>query len=337
MKNQLIRVLLATSLAAGCSSSESATPEGAGGAGAAGETSTAGSAGDKGVAGETGAAGAAGVASAPLTGTITLRLKEANAATGAKAFSVAGGSVYDGPVPEAFPLAVALEAAGCQLLKPSLPFCSEACGGDAVCVADETCAAYPKPQNVGVLQVDGLVGSAASMEPFPPSFAYQSASLPHPPCVEGDEVTLSADGFHASASCVAPLIVTNTEFPVRREQALELTWEPPAEPDQTRILIKLDVSHHGGKKGEVDCDIPDTGSFEIPASLVTALIDLGLAGYPTIVLTRTAAGAASEQPDVKFEISSGVEREVDTGIISCTDDAQCPTDQSCNMDKLVCE
>jgi hypothetical protein len=324
-------VLLATLLVAGCSSSESATPEAAGGAGAAGET---GAAGDKGVAGE---AGATGMASAPLTGTITLRLKEANVATGAKAFSVAGGSVYDGPVPETFPLAVALEEAGCQLLKPALPFCSEACGGDAVCVADETCAAYPKPQNVGVLQVDGLVGGAASMEPFPPSFAYQSASLPHPPCVEGHEVTLSADGFQASASCIAPLIVTNTEFPVRPDQALELTWEPPADPDQTRILIKLDVSHHGGKKGEIDCNIPDTASFEIPASLVTALVDLGLAGYPTIVLTRASSASSSAEPAVKFEIFSGVEREVDTGIVSCTDDTQCPTDQACNMDKLVCE
>jgi hypothetical protein len=334
MKTYFVPALFAASLVAACSSSESATPEGAGGAGSAGDTS---SAGDTGSAGDTSLAGSAGTASAPLNGTITLRLKEANPVTGAKAFSVAGGTVYDGVVPEAFPLEVALEEPGCQLLKPSLPFCSEPCGGDAVCVADDTCVAYPKPQNVGVLRLSGLISGAAAMDPFPPSFAYQSESLPHPPCVEGEQVGLGANGLNIGVWCVAPLIVTNTEFPVRREQALELTWEAPAEPDRTRIQIKLDVSHHGGKKGEIGCDVPDSGSFEIPASLVTALVDLGLAGYPTIVLTRTASGSALDQPFFRFAISSGVEREVDTGIISCTEDTQCPTDQACNMDKLVCE
>jgi len=318
-----VRVLLAASLFAGCSSSESATPEGSAGAGSAGETGSAGN--------------AAGPSMAPLTGTITLRLKAANAATMAKAFSVAGGTVYDAEVPEAFPLALAFEEAGCQLLKPSLPFCSEGCGGDAACVADETCVAYPKPQNIGVLQLDGLGSAPVLMEPFPPSFAYQSSSLPHPPCTEGEAVALSAEGFAVSSTCIAPLVVLNTEFLVRREQSLELTWEAPAASDQTRILIKLDVSHHGGKKGEVDCDVPDSGSFEIPASLVTALVDLGLAGYPTIVLTRTASASSAAEPGVKFEISSGIEREVDTGIISCTEDAQCAGDELCNLDKLVCE
>ena len=55
------------------------------------------------------------------------------------------------------------------------------------------------------------------------------------------------------------------------------------------------------------------------------------------MLTRTASGTSSAEPAVKFDIASGVEREVDTGITSCTEDAQCPTDQACNMDKLVCE
>ena len=70
---------------------------------------------------------------------------------------------------------------------------------------------------------------------------------------------------------------------------------------------------------------------------MTALVDLGLAGYPTIVLSRTASASSAEVPSVKFEISSGIEREVDTGVTSCTEDAQCATEQRCNTDKLVCE
>lgn len=331
MRPLILGFPLAAALLANCSSSSSETPEGAAGAGAAGEASSSSSAG----AADEGGAGTPGAQS--WVGTITLSLKAANEATMAKAFSVAGGTIYNGSVPEAFPLAVALEEPGCQLLKPKLPFCSGGCGGDAACVEDETCVAYPKAQDVGVLALAGLGVAPVSMDPFPPSFAYQSPALPHPPCAEGELVRLGAETFTASTTCVAPLIVSNTEFPVKRGQALALEWEPPADAEQTRLLIKLDVSHHGGKKGEIDCDVPDNGAFEISASLVTALVDLGLAGYPTIVLTRVSSALSVEQPAVKFAISSGIEREVDTGVTSCTDSEQCPAEQQCNMDKLACE
>ena len=175
------------------------------------------------------------------------------------------------------------------------------------------------------------------MDPFPPSFAYQSQALPHPPCAEGEAVRLSADGFSAASTCITPLVLSSSDFSVVRQQGLALAWEGAAEPELTRIRIKLDVSHHGGKKGEIDCEVPDTGRFEIPAALVTALVDLGLAGYPTIVVTRVAAASSVEQPDVHFVIASSVEREVDTGVQSCTADANCPTGQRCNSDNLTCE
>lgn len=335
MRPLILGFPLAAALLANCSSTPSETPAGAAGSGAAGEASSTGNAGAADDGGATGAAGAPG--SRALVGTITLSLKAAKEATMAKAFSVAGGTIYDGFVPEAFPLAVALEEPGCQLLKPKLPFCSGGCGGDAACVEDETCVAYPKAQDVGVLALEGLGVAPVTMDPFPPSFAYQSSALPHPPCAEGELVRLGAEGFFASTTCIAPLIVSNTEFPVKRGQALALEWEPPADAEQTRLLIKLDVSHHGGKKGEIDCDVPDNGAFEVSAALITALVDLGLAGYPTIVLTRVSSATSAAQPAVKFAISSGIEREVDTGVTSCTDHAQCPNDQLCNMDKLACE
>jgi hypothetical protein len=326
MNKTITFALWLSALLCGCSSSGTSTPEGAGGAsGQAG-------------AGTDEAGGNQGGADArTLMGTITLSLKRANEATGAKAFSVAGGTIYDGPMPNALPLKLALEEAGCQLLKPKVPFCNEGCGGDAVCVDDDTCLAYPKAQDVGLLQLRGVGAEPISLEPFAPSFAYQSAALPHPPCTEGDAVDLQADGFAASTSCIAPLVLSSTDFVVKRDQAVSLRWEAPREEGATRVLIKLDVSHHGGKKGEIDCDVADTGQFEIPESLVTALVDLGLAGFPTIVLTRVSSAASSEEPAIKLEMSSGIELAVDTGIVSCTDDTECPTEQLCNMDKLVCE
>lgn len=318
---KLVRLLLATSLLAACSSSESASPD----------TSTA----------EGGAGGDAGSApvSQPLelTGTFTLALKAAVPETMTAAFSVLGGTIYDGQVPQAFPLEVAQEEGGCQLLVPKLPFCSNGCGGDAVCVDDETCAPYPRAQDVGVVELTGLGEARLTMEPFPPSFNYQSTALPHPPCAEGDPVQLRTRGFETEAPCIAPLVLTTSSFPVQRDQALALAWQAPQTPELTRLHIKLDVSHHGGKKGEIDCDVADTGSFEVPASLVTALVELGLAGYPTIVLTRVASVSASKAPNVRFQLSSSIERSVDTGVVSCTDAAGCPADQQCNPDNLTCE
>lgn len=313
--------LLAVSSLAACSPSEDASPNPNAEGGAAGE-----------------AGSAAGAPSAPeLNGTFTVALKPAVEQTMTAAFSVVSGTIYDGPVPQTFPLVVAQETSGCQLLVPKLPFCSNGCGGDAACVDDETCAAYPKAQDVGVVQLSGLGDPLVTLEPFPPSFNYQSVALPYPPCTEGEPVQLRTPGFDAEAPCIAPLVLTTNEFPVQRGKPLALTWEAPKQPEQTLLRVKLDVSHHGGKKGEIDCDVADNGAVEIPASLVTALVDLGLAGYPTIVLTRIASAASSKASNVRFQLISGSEQAVDTGVISCTDAAGCPSDQRCNPDNLTCE
>jgi hypothetical protein len=197
---------------------------------------------------------------------------------------------------------------------------------------------FPAAQNVGVVQVEGLGSEPVAMDPFPPSFAYQSTALPYPPCQEGDAVRLVADSFSAQTRCIAPLMIDGTDvISVKRDQPVKLVWDAPLQTDLARMQIRLDVSHHGGKKGEIDCDVPDTGAFDIPAALVTALVDLGLAGYPTIVLTRVASAPSTKQPGVTLAVSASVEQEVDTGIQSCTEDANCPTEQLCNTDKLTCE
>ena len=118
---------------------------------------------------------------------------------------------------------------------------------------------------------------------------------------------------------------------------MPLAWNAPAMPDIARVQIRLDISHHGGKKGEIDCDVPDTGSFTIPASLVTELVDLGLAGFPTIQVAREVSGTSQAQPKIALLVSSPVEREVDTGVKSCTMDIDCPAGQHCDTTNLTCK
>jgi hypothetical protein len=331
MIRRSIQALLAASLLAGCSSEE-AGPMAAGTSGSGGDGGSAAS--GAGGAGTGGAGGAGG--SSTLVGTFTVKLQHAVVATMTEAFSVVSGTVYSGKVPPIIPLAVDREEGPCKLLKPKIPFCTGGCGAAAACVDTETCMPYPKAQNVGVVRVEGL-SSAVTMDPFPPSYAYSSTALPYPPCEEGADVRLSADGFGAQTKCVAPLVLSDSGVvSVKRDQPVKVAWTAPGKPDMGRVTILLDVSHHGGKKGEIDCDVPDTGAFDIPASLVTALVDLGLAGFPTILVTRVASAPSATEPQIVLAASASVEREVDTGIKSCVDDTGCPMGQTCNKDNLTC-
>ena len=74
---------------------------------------------------------------------------------------------------------------------------------------------------------------------------------------------------------------------------------------------------------------PDSGSFDIPEALVTKLLGLGLAGYPTINVNRVSVGLDAAHPDVSLLLSAALTRAVDTGVRSCQDDAECEDGETC--------
>jgi hypothetical protein len=98
-----------------------------------------------------------------------------------------------------------------------------------------------------------------------------------------------------------------------------------------RVQIKLDISHHGGSTGMITCDVADTGTLDIGASLVTQLINLGVAGYPRISLSRVSTGSAAIAPGVvTLQVISTVVRDVVIpGYTSCNTSADCPTGKTC--------
>jgi hypothetical protein len=252
------------------------------------------------------------------------------------------GKVYGGPVPQAIVWTVEEEAGGCRLSTPRVPFCGTACGGSAICVQDDRCAPSPTAQNLGPIHVEGLGSTAFDMEAIGGS--YQPAvgvALPYPPCSEGGSVRMTA-----ARSRLGPVsIETRGVLPLAFEQEpmlvagqpLRLTWTPPGQSELGRIEVSLDVSHHGGSRGRIDCDVPDTGALEIPASQVTRLLALGVAGFPTIVLTRVAAGTTPVRAgSLTLRVLSAVERAVHIeGLQSCTTNGQCPAGKSCGSD-LTC-
>jgi hypothetical protein len=251
------------------------------------------------------------------------------------------GKVYGGPVPEATVWTVMEEGAGCQLLVPRVPFCSTDCGGSAACVDGDRCAPYPAAQDVGRVHVTG-VGAAFDMEPiagnYQPAAGFTRA---YPPFGEGAPIRMTAPGgrlgaFSLEGRGITPLVFEQTPAP-RMGQPLRLAWTPAGQPELGRIEVKLDVSHHGGARGKIECDVPDTGSLEIPAAQVSGLLALGVAGFPTIVVTRVAtATAAVPAGIVALRVLSPVERAVDIeGLRSCTGDGQCSAGQRCGAD-LTC-
>ncbi|HVJ16420.1 MAG TPA: hypothetical protein VM686_13355 [Polyangiaceae bacterium] len=244
------------------------------------------------------------------------------------------GRFFDGATPNAIPLELDMEQDGCELLVPALPFCNTPCAPD-VCTADDVCTPYPAPTSVGTLVIDGL-GSQLMLQPASSMVVYQAPSLAFPPCEEGAAVSATGDGVALEAECIAPLELSGPDpIPVSSGEAVQVEWLPAAAAASSRIRIGLDISHHGGSKGEISCDVPDTGSFAIPEPLVTKLISLGLAGYPTISVNRVSAGTDASKPNASLVLTAGVERAVDTGVTSCQDDVECADGQSC-LPERVC-
>ena len=339
---------------AACSGED--TTEGAAGSGntAGTSTGTAGS-GSSSAGSGTGTAGtgsgSAGTGSNPtgsqeIVGTFQIQVlaDEAGVETG---MTKIVGQVSDGPTPPNVIWTSIKEASGCHLETPSVPFCEEGCGAD-VCVAENKCQPYPVGHSVGAVTIKGVKlaegGTDLALKEI--AKAYQPPAgtmLAYPPFAPTDTVSLTATGgdyaaFELSTKGVAPLKFTSTDFELDKDKALELTWDAAPDPKASNMYIKLDISHHGGAKGLIECNVDDTGSLTIPAALITELMGLGVAGFPSIVAMRQSIDTAQIAPGlVKLEVSARTEQFVTVkGYSSCTADEECPDGQTCQMD-LTCK
>jgi hypothetical protein len=258
------------------------------------------------------------------------------------------GKVYNGVQPATVVWTAKASSGGCVLSTPSVPFCTGGCGSGA-CVAADTCQAYPTSQSVGAVHVTGVQTTAGAtafdLTAIANSYAPPaSLALAYPAFSEGDAVTVAAAGssftsaFTLTSPGVAPLALGNgSPIPLRAGTALTLTWTAAQGAGASKIHVKLDISHHGGSKGKLECDTADGGSLTIAASLIDALLALGAAGYPTIIVTRSSTGhAAAATGHVDVVVSSEVEAPVTVpGVTSCTTDDDCVAPATCQTD-LTC-
>jgi hypothetical protein len=252
------------------------------------------------------------------------------------------GKVYDGAEPQPVIWTAVDDEAGCRLLTPRVPFCNPGCGGSALCVADGVCAAYPAAQSLGRVHVSGVGSRAFEMDPILGTYLpAANVVLPMPPFAEGAPVSFSAAGgawpaFTLDARGVAPLAVTG-DFALAAVRPLTINWPAPADPQHSRIEVKLDISHHGGSKGKIECDVPDSGQLAIPSRQISSLLALGAAGFPSIEVRRVATSTvALPAGRVSLRVISGVQEAVEVpGVRSCTEDSDCTAGTIC-QDDLSC-
>lgn len=258
------------------------------------------------------------------------------------------GVVNDGPSPVATIFEVFQTSGACTLLKPRIPFCETACENGAVCVEDNTCLAYPTALSLGTLSVTGLTlaTGASSFTLTPINGNYQTAGatkLAYPPFAEGDAVSLSLPGNDTFAALtlsgkgIGQLALTGSAYDLKKDTDFVLAWTKAGSAANSKIHVKLDISHHGGTKGKIECDTDDNGALTIDKSLVTTLLNLGVAGFPSVIVTRQSIGETSTRLGrVQLDISATVEHQVTVeGLTSCNADEDCPDGQTC-QDNLTC-
>jgi len=257
---------------------------------------------------------------------------ESNA--GSTPFSQIAGGVKGGVDPTAAWDEMAKDG-DCRLMTGRMLVCNTPCTGEQTCAGSNMCIDQPKFQDTGTLTITGVAGAMPLA--WKEGQGYY-ASLPnYPPAAPEVDIGLKTSGGKLPAIALAgrgiePLQFAGTGLKVARNQPLAVSWTAPAKNKSTRVHIKLDIAHHGGIAARIDCDVADTGSTTISGALVTKLMDRGLAGFPTISLTRQTSDATSVGPGcADFAVASEESRDIEVeGVVSCTQDGPCsPGDTGC--------
>lgn len=345
--------LLASALVlalAACSSDDKPADGAAGtsGQGTSG-SSSGGSGGSSGSTSSAGSTGNGGTSTVPgdksqVVGTFSVQMKVD------KSMTAVVGQVADGPVPSNLVWTVTKTEGDCHIETPTSPFCEEGCGGD-VCVEDGKCQAYPTGHSVGAVTLKGVKveggGTEITLKEIAASYQPPAGTtLAYPAFDASDTIEVIAAGadypaFTLSAPGVDAINVTTSaaDFDLAPDKDLVLTWDAASDSKASQIHVKIDLSHHGGVKGLIECDTDDTGSLTISKAMIAELIGLGVAGYPSLVITRSSTDTTQlDHGVVRLEVSSLVEHYLTTpGVTSCTTNEDCADGKTCRSSDSTCQ
>jgi len=251
-----------------------------------------------------------------------------------EAYSAIDGEVRAGVIETAI-ITVEAEEGGCRLLRAENPFCDPPCGGGEVCTSTAQCAVFPERIAVGTVTITGLEVPLA-MEPAADQ-RYFETDLPHPVITAGAEIELTADGLGLSGFGFGALSGVSPSVFVAAETPLDVSWDP--ENADALIRIEVNIDQHGVSPATLFCDVPDTGSYSVPASLVDALMSAGVSGFPSANIYRQTVDSADIGAGcVEFRIRGRTPTEVEVeGHTACNGPKDCPDGQMCNIVIQTCE
>lgn len=257
-------------------------------------------------------------------------------------YAYASGGARNGVVPAT--ILTELETlGGCTIWRRENPFCDPACGTGFVCDFSGECIAEPQAQDLGTVEVEGLL-QPVSMTPYQPGYLYYDTSLPNPPWVPGSLATLESSGGSFSPVTLhgyAPedLLAKTMAWNLVEGEALPLVWEAAQTDTPTELVLGLTIDLHGTTPASLECVFPDTGSAEVPAEILDAFLGAGISGFPNgSLMRRTADHAELGEGCVDLVLSSSKIPTVSIeGYTPCNRDEECPKGMTCNEAMQRCE
>ncbi|KIG12491.1 hypothetical protein DB30_01308 [Enhygromyxa salina] len=113
---------------------------------------------------------------------------------------------------------------------------------------------------------------------------------------------------------------------------------PEPEGGEASFYLTINVDQHGLSPATLECEGPDSGSFEVPAAVIDALLSAGVSGFPTgHAYRRTVDSTQADTGCVEFQIRAHRAATLEVGgHTPCTNDVDCPDGQTCDIMKETC-
>ncbi len=258
--------------------------------------------------------------------------------------SEVAGSVADGVVPSTV-LELLVAEGDCEVLRRNNPYCDPTCDPGETCDFDGTCVPYPANQDLGTLTLDGLL-APVEMEPVFPGNTYFNTSLPNPAYTVGSVLTLRMPGgVYGPAELhgvgVEPLDMTGAAWVIDGGVDFEVTWPPPTGAGvRSEVAVQISIDQHGVSPSSLRCVFVDDGAGTVPGSIIQALEDVGVTGFPTASIERrTVDHVAIGAGCMDFRVTAPrTITSIDVeGHTPCMSDADCPEELDCNEELQICE
>ncbi len=197
----------------------------------------------------------------------------------------------------------------CVYIEATEPwFCEPACEWDEYCTAERTCAKYPEVLDVGAMTLSGL-SLPITLDRNESGRYTSSVELPPAELFDADDpITLSAEGGEGGPAFSVTVDGVETLSPalpcdvdLDSESDLEIEWTPSGGEATVRFEV-ISYYVHAYSFPKILCEVPDTGSLTVPASLF-ALWAPDRFGLALSRLRRATTELSADQEFV-FEVAS---------------------------------